>query len=186
MAEEIEKLPPKEGEATEKEKEKSPAKAPNPWIPVAVMLVMIPVLSFGLTMYILVPKLRHAIETAVAEVKPVQEKGSGKVNSGEGSGKVYKYDFKDVIANLSGSLHSRYVKVAFSVEGDAPDFVGQVEANKAKLIDAALGVLSALDIVELEKPEAKNLIRNSLLTAFELALNKELIHHLYFSEFVVQ
>lgn len=186
--EEIENLPPKEGEGEGKPEKKSSGGGGSPWIPVAVLIVMVPVLSYVLTNFMLVPKIKHSIEEVVGELqinKKEGEHGEGDEH-GENSAQVFTYDFENIIANLSGSLHSRYVKISFTVEGTALDFVERVEMSKAKLIDASLGVLSKIELMELEKPEARNLLRNDLLAAFEVAMNSELIQHLYFSEFVVQ
>lgn len=181
---EVEDLPPKEGESEEKAK---PAKSGgSPWIPVAIMIVMVPCISYALTSFLLVPKITHSIKATVGTIHNNREKAESEGPQGEGAGQVFTYDFENVIANLSGSLHSRYVKVSFTVEGSELDFVERVERSKAKIIDATLGVLSTIELMDLEKPEARNLIRNDLLASFEATLNGDLIQHLYFSEFVVQ
>lgn len=180
--EEIENLPPKEGEGKSK-----PEKGPgSPWIPVAIMIVLVPVISYVLTSFLLVPKIMHSIQETVSTIQANKESTEKEGPHGVGAGQVFTYDFENVIANLSGSLHSRYMKVSFTVEGTELDFVEKIERYKARIIDATLGVLSSIELMDLDKPEARNLIRNDLLAAFEVVLNTDLIQHLYFSEFVVQ
>lgn len=186
--EEVENLPPKEGAEGSKA-----ASGGSPWVPLIVMVVLMVGLTYAINMFVILPGFKSALKKAVDPnsheevVESSHGGGGGHGGSGAGEGPSgQSYEFEDIVANLSGALHSRYVKVSFTVEGSSSNFAEQVEMNKAKLIDAALGTLSSLTIKDLEQPGVKNMIRNDLLSAFEVALNKELIQQLYFSEFVVQ
>ena len=177
--EEVENLPPEDGGGK---------KGKSPLVPIILVVVLVPGLTFAITQFLVVPKIKHIVADAVASANaehkdPDQSEGHAKNDPGK---ELQSYEFEDIVANLSGALHSRYVKVSFTVEGTDPQFVEQIELNKAKLIDTTLGTLSSLTIMDLEQPGVKNMLRNDLLKAFELALNKELIEQLYFSEFVVQ
>lgn len=187
----------------------TPKKGSGFIIPLIVVIVLVPLLSFLSTNFFLVPKIKHAISQAVQEAsnaKLDEHASSPPITSPEASAEAPKgkkaaaehgaapakapagttYEFQDIVANLTGALHSRYIKVSFTVEGKDPDFVHKVEASKSKLIDATIGVLSALSVADLDGSGVKNVVKNNLLTAFELALNSDLIEKLYFSEFLIQ
>ena len=99
---------------------------------------------------------------------------------------ISTYEFDGIIANLAGAMRSRYVKVSFMIEGSDPEFSTTIEKFRPKLIDATIGVLSALSIQDLEDAGVKNVLRNDLMGAFENVMRKRLVEGLYFSEFVVQ
>ncbi len=180
------------------------AKGGNPGIPVLAILILLPVLSFMMTDFVLIPKIKGAVAkqtgasehaSADADAKDSQAK-SDKKKSGSygddkggdygGYGSANSYEFDSIITNLAGSLKSRYVKVSFTVEGEHPGFVDTIESNKAKLIDTTLGLLSSLSLSDLENPGIKNQLRSDLIAAYENALQERVITQLYFSEFVVQ
>jgi flagellar basal body-associated protein FliL len=96
------------------------------------------------------------------------------------------YKFENIIANLSGSSINRYVKVSFIVEGEDPAFSTVIEANRVKMIDATISVLSSLTSLDLQNPGVKNQVRGKLIAAFDTVLKKRMVSGLYFSEFVVQ
>lgn len=177
--EKIENLPPSDDSQGEGNKSGGGG---SPWIPVLVMILLIPVLSFVMTNFLVVPKMKHLIEESVKELS----KEETKEEAAAAEGPVQTYEFEDIVANLAGALRSRYVKVSFTVEGTIPNFVEYIEKNKAKIIDTTLGILSSLNIMDLEQPGFRNIVRNDLLSAFENALKGNFIQQLYFSEFVIQ
>lgn len=78
------------------------------------------------------------------------------------------------------------MKVSFIVEGSRPDFSVLAEANRVKMIDATLGVLSSLTSADLQNPGIKNTVRSKLIAAYDTVLKERVVTGLYFSEFVVQ
>jgi flagellar FliL protein len=163
----------------------------NPFIPILAVLILVPVITVTLFEFYIFPKFQHSMEAITATVEAAQ----GEAHGGEGKGKqlnakrgeiVQSYAFDNIVANLSGSLQSRYLKVSFTLESQVADFTGIMEKNKPKVIDAALGVLSQLTIQDLEKAGFKNIIRSDLLNAIGRVLNGNIVDQLYFSEFVVQ
>ena len=175
------------------------AKPASPIIPLIAILVLLPVLSFLMTEFVLIPRMKQAVaeqtgahgDDAHAEVKVAKaEKGSDGYGEGYGDEAAYgsasSYEFSNIVANLAGSLKSRYVKVSFTVEGEDPAFASKIETNRAKLIDTTLGILASLTLSDLENPGMKNQLRSDLIAAYETALQERVITQLYFSEFVVQ
>lgn len=169
-------------------------------IPIIAVVILLPVLSFVMTEYVLIPRMKSSFGEALqpheekaehaAGIEAHGDDGHGKKGKdhgdGYGDGHGAGYEFKDIVANLSGSLKSRYIKVSFTVEGHGDDFNYRMEANRARLIDAALSVLTSLSITDLEEPGVKNIVRNDLINQFHTVLQDRIIDGLYFSEFVVQ
>lgn len=182
----------------------------NPWIPVAVIAVVCPLLSFALIQFLILPKMEKSLEDVAVKMEAIQasqaesgneapvqpkaktaqkeakkeSKEGGHGEGGEGGSKGY--EFKGIVANISGALQSRYIRVSFTVDGDNPDLSGLITANHAKLVDATLSILSSLTLNDLEQPGIKNVLRSDLLGAYEAILHERVIKELYFSEFVVQ
>ena len=182
-------------EAGEDLPEAGGAKGPSPLIPVLAIVIILPVINFMMTQFMLIPGMKSALAETIQEsgVMAEGEKGGGESSapsaaesSEEGIAEPASYEFDGIIANLAGSMRSRYVKVSFMVEGSDPEFTATMEKNRTKLIDAAIGVLAALTIKDLEDAGIKNVIRNDLIGSFEAALRKRIVESLYFSEFVVQ
>ena len=170
----------------------------NPWLPVLTLIIVLPAISYAMVEYLIVPKLQETLQTThTADAHGAKAKASGgshgsSKSDGHGGGHGgdahagNQAEFDNIVANLSGSLRSRYVKVSFIVIGDEEDFGEVIEGNRIKLIDATIGVLSVLSIRDLEEPGIKNIIRNNLIAAFDSTLGYPLVSELYFSEFVVQ
>jgi flagellar FliL protein len=124
-----------------------------------------------------------AAEVAEALAPEAKPEAAPKAEApGEGS----TYELKDVVANLSGAMRSRYIKVSFTLEGKAKNFPELMKTNEAKIRDATLAVLSDLTIQDLEEPGVKNVVRGNILQALNQALRGSVVDQLYFSEFVVQ
>ncbi len=158
-------------------------KSGSPIVPILAIVVLLPAITFAMGEYVLIPRMKEALGvTGHGEQKHGEKKGGYSENHGE----VHTFEFSNIVANLSGALKSRYVKVTFTVEGSHAEFVPIMESNNIKLIDATLGVLSSLSLADLEKAGVKNLLRNNLLNTFETTLNERIVEQLYFSELVVQ
>lgn len=155
----------------------------NPWVPILIMLIILPALSYLMMEYLFIPRLKSAMTDAGA-TQHTSEGGHGKEGGVIPSKQTV--EFKNIVANLSGSLRTRYVKVTFEVMGSDPDFTPMLDEHRTKLVDTTLTVLSLLSVKDLEEPGVKNIVRNDLIGAFETALGRKMVEELYFSEFVVQ
>jgi flagellar protein FliL len=187
-----------------------PSSASSPWLPVLVVIIILPILSFVVTDMVMIPRVKKALgeiatlqtenahpaagghEPAPTAAKPKKEaKKAASAHGGGGHGEAAApaeagVKFENVVANLSGSMKSRFVKVSFTIEGDQEDFAEVIKASKVKIIDSALGILGALTVAELEEPGMKNIVRSDLISGFNQALKGEVVQRLYFSEFVIQ
>lgn len=180
------------------------------WLPLIVMIVLMPVLAFVMTRFVLVPRLVRAMsasEQADAEPAPVateqqpaakkttdakgedtKERPAGaKSEKGQGqNGQHVLAPLGKVLVNISGSMGSRYLMANLTLVGNNADLPERVESNKDQLMDLASGVLYSKSISDLEQPGARNLIRNELRMVFNSALGEGVVQEIYITEFVIQ
>jgi flagellar basal body-associated protein FliL len=171
------------------------------WLPLIVSVVMMPVLAYGLTSFVLIPKLRQELgggkEVQAREPAPAPQHGGGKEekapapqhgggNSKESGKLKNKAVISKVIVNVSGSLGSRMLLASFTLAGASNDLKTQVEEHMDQLRDLAASTLASKTIADLEKPEARNLIRAELMSQFNAALGGNVIQEIYLTEFAIQ
>lgn len=168
------------------------------WIPAIAALILAPALSFAVAEYVLLPRMVKKLsavkvgETAEEHEAPAAEgkeegKGHGeKGKEGKESGNPATYEFQNLVVNLAGTMGTRYLKTSFIVTGADSKMKETFEAQKAKLTDITLNVLSSLSLADLEEPGAKNVLREKLVLAYNQALGKKIAEQVYFSDFVVQ
>lgn len=163
-------------------------KTGNPWLPVIAVVVLVPGISFALTQWVLIPRLKAAMTAGqqAQEAAPAGQKHAAPKDSKTDGKPAFSYDFTGIVVNLSGSMGTRYLKVSFTVFSSNPDLQKIVSENKPQLLDVALNVLSSRTLAELEAAGARNTVRNDLVTNLNQALNNDVVSQVYFSEFVVQ
>jgi flagellar FliL protein len=194
---------PPAGAAGEKEKGAEQEAAPKAggltaFIPLIAAIVIAPALSWAIGQFVLMPQLKkqiaaplpaHAAEAAPAEEPAAAEGKGGKEGKGEkgkGAGSASTYEFENVVVNLAGTMGTRYLKTAFLVTGSDKTLRAAFEANKPKMVDVTINVLSSLSLTDLEEAGAKNLIREKMIGAYNQAFGKKVVEQIYFSDFVVQ
>lgn len=183
-------------EATSENKASSPIKDA---LPIILVVVLLPILSFVMNQFVLIPSMKSSLEAALNKTvdasKAEHSKAEGSKEGGHGGHGEGKTEggpskpsktFKNIIANLAGTMQSRYIKISFTLEGKSPDFESIMTENESKIIDTTLSILSTLTIVDLDNPGIRSQLRNDLLVAYANVLEKDLISTMYFSEFVVQ
>lgn len=157
------------------------------WLPAIATVVLAPVCTWAVCQFVLIPQLEKKLGAA-----PVAEPVAAEESHGEGGhGKSAKdsapnYEFQNMVVNLSGTMGTRYLKTSFLVTGSDPEIKSVFEANKARLTDVTLNVLSSLSLADLEEPGAKNVLREKLVSAYNQALGRKVAEQVYFSDFVVQ
>jgi flagellar FliL protein len=168
------------------------------FIPLIAAIVIAPVLSWAIGQFVLMPQLKkqiaaplpaHTSETAPVEEPAAAEGKGGKEGKGEkgkGAGSASTYEFENVVVNLAGTMGTRYLKTAFLVTGTDKNLRAAFEANKPKMVDVTINVLSSLSLTDLEEAGAKNLIREKMIGAYNQAFGKKVVEQIYFSDFVVQ
>ena len=113
--------------------------------------------------------------------------GSGAGGTAAGaSGPKGKAQIGKIIVNVAGSLGSRMLLASFTLVGNSPDLKARVEEDSDQLRDLASGVLATKNISELEKPEARNIIRAELISQFNAVLGSGAVKEIFFTEFAIQ
>jgi len=161
-------------------------------VPVAIVLVATPILTWAVAEFFLMPRLEKRLAAAAAGADPSAAKAAAvpetaaEPKAGEPGAPANTYEFNSVVVNLAGTMGTRYLKATFLVTGSDTGLRSVFESNKAKLTDVTLNVLSSLSLPDLEEAGAKNLIREKLVVAYNQALGKRIAEQVYFSYFVVQ
>jgi flagellar FliL protein len=181
---------------------KASAAGGSPWLPVLVVIIILPILSFVVSDLVILPRIKRTLgdiakvqqesaQPAAGGPLPTEHKEKKKGEKGK-EGKEGKESgpaevkFDNVVANLSGAMKSRFVKVSFTIAGESEEFKATIEASRARIIDTSLSILGALTVAELDEPGMKNIVRSDLINAMNQALGEPLVKELYFSEFVIQ
>ena len=186
------------------------------FLPLIIMVVLMPVLAFTTTKFLILPKIVQARgdvaheeggehgETAEAAggghgtkeeggdkghgKEPAKDAGKEKEHGGKSAGgkKKQSVPIAKVIVNVAGSMGSRYLMTSFTVVGSHNDFKTTIEDNKDQLLDLANSAMASKTINDLEKPGARNQLRAELMSIFNNALGSGLVQEIYFTEFAVQ
>jgi flagellar basal body-associated protein FliL len=176
-------------------------------LPLIVTIVLMPVLAFVMTNYVLLPKLT----VAAGRAAPGGEHGTVPEHSGEsGAGEhgapaesahggdhgetaplksakgKTRVAMGKLVVNVAGSLGSRLLLCSITLVGTASDFKSAVESNDDMLRDLASSVLASKTISDLEKPDARNLIRAELMSQFNASLRRGLVEEIYITELAIQ
>ncbi|HWA85564.1 MAG TPA: flagellar basal body-associated FliL family protein [Opitutus sp.] len=156
-------------------------------IPVVLAAVLAAAASWAVVEFVMIPRLRQRLaEPATAAPAPATaEHGKEGANSAK-PGEPPSYEFANVVVNLAGTMGTRYLKTSFVVTGADPQIHSLFEAQKPRLTDVTIGVLSSLTLADLEEPGSKNLLREKLVAAYNQAFGHKVAEQVYFSDFVVQ
>lgn len=170
------------------------------WLPLLLTLLLMPALAYAVTNYVLLPKLKKSLgasEPQSAGGEGGEEHGEGGEEHGKGGGKPggkggetgkgkQKIPLAKIVVNVSGSQGSRLLLASLTLVGSAKDFKERLEDNSDQLRDIASGTLSGKTIGDLEKPEARNLLRAELLSQFGSILGSGFIQDIYITELAIQ
>ena len=91
-----------------------------------------------------------------------------------------------IVANVSGSMGTRFLQANISLVSSKPDFKDLVEKFEAQLRDVAAGTLSTKTIADLEKPGARSVIKMELIGQFNIVLGQGAVNDVFLTEFAVQ
>lgn len=165
----------------------APAKAGNPWIPLIANIILMPAIAYGLTTFVLIPKIQGG-KVGSAEAAH-EESGGGAHGGGKASpakGRITVPLGGKVLVNVAGTAGTRYLVATMSLVGKAVDFKDNVERNDPQLRDAAASILSSKTLGDVDKPGMRNIIRAELISAFNDILGKESVIDIYLTEFAIQ
>jgi flagellar FliL protein len=156
------------------------------WLPLIVMIVLMPALAFAMTNFVLVPKIQKSLGVSGTTPVAAAPGEKGKKEGTPSSSKKESVQMTKLLVNVAGTMGARYLLVSLSVQGSGTDFKGQMEAHDAQLRDMAQSALCTKTLADLEKPGARNLIRNELISGFNSILGDGTVDEIYFPEFAIQ
>jgi flagellar protein FliL len=154
------------------------------WLPLIVMVVLMPALAYAMTTFVLVPKLQKGL--GISAAAPASGTTGAKPKKEVAATKTESIPMNKLLVNVAGTMGARYLLVSLSVAGSGSDFKAQMDAHDAQLRDMAQSVLATKTLADLEKPGARNLIRNELLSGFNNILGDGTVEEIYFPEFAIQ
>jgi flagellar FliL protein len=164
----------------------NPARSSNPWLPLLITALIMPVLAFATNRYFLIPQMRKALikPLTAAAAEPT---GTNGASPGGAEGAVkYTVPLSKILVNVAGTMGTRYLMTSVTLVGSDPSLKEKIELNKDQLLDLATGTLSTKTIADLEKPDTRNVIRAELLEVFNNALGGPFVKEIYITELAVQ
>ena len=178
-------------------------------LPLMANLLLMPVLAYAMTTFVLVPKLAgknasagqssaedgaakadeggHGGKKADAKADESHGKSEGAAKDhGGGKAKQAVPLSKKTLVNVAGTMGTRYLVAEFTLVGQSSTLKEKVEKADAELRDAAASTLSSKTISDLEKPGVRNLVRTELMSVFNSILGKGSVTEIYLTEFAIQ
>ena len=198
------RMEPGRGTGTPEEKQPrdpKPEAAPAPvgtrtgswqnWLPLGAAIVVMPLLAYATTSFVLVPQMQKALRSsgaapAAAHASHAAESGESGKDAVPPPGTKQSVTLNKLLVNVAGTMGSRYLLTSITLLGDTEDFPGRVTQHEPQLRDMASGILNTKTIADLEKPGARNLIRGELISGFNTILGKAAVQEIYFTEFAIQ
>ena len=156
------------------------AKRGGTWVPLIANIVLMPVIAYALTTFVLIPRIQGGKGDTSLTGDGTQGVSKSKVTVPLGG-----VDGK-ILVNVAGTAQTRYLVAKITLVGKKADLKEKVEANDPALLDAASSILGIKTISDLEKPGMRNIIRSELIAAFNDILGKESITDIFLTEFAVQ
>jgi flagellar protein FliL len=161
------------------------------WWPLMVTIVVMPVLAFATTRFVLLPQLRKGLETPAPDsataAQEAKSHGRSEAGAKTARGKVRStVALNKMIVNVAGTMGTRYLLASITLAGTTPDFKTRIEESNDQLLDLATATLSTKTIPDLEKPGARNEIRTELLATLNSALGESLIQEIFITELAIQ
>jgi len=184
MAEKTDSAPAKEKE------EAAPAAAPasssggfKAWLPLIIIVVLMPALAYAMTTFVLLPRLQKGLGITPA---PVAGKEAAPAKKEDPNAKRESIVMNKLLVNVAGTMGARYLLVSLSVASSDSAFKDKMTAHDAELRDMAQGTLATKTLADLEKPGARNMIRTELINGFNTILGGPVVEEIYLTEFAIQ
>src|ERR1017187_3433540 len=155
-------------------------------LPLILSVVLMPVIAFAMTKFVLIPQLQKSLNVKAATPGDHDKAGEKSKKDAVGA-KRETVTLNKLLVNVSGTMGARFLLVSLSVAGTGgEEFKKKMEEHDAQLKDKATSTLSTKTIADLEKPNARNLIRTELITGFNNILGDSSVQEIYFTEFAIQ
>jgi len=193
----------KEAKDAAKHAEAAPTGGIKAMLPLLVTIVLMPVLAFAMTHFVLVPKLQTALTASAATTghagegdatgeAPEDHGEAAPEGHGDGEAKPAAKGAKalvplpKVIVNVKDTQATRYLMSSYTLVGRGEEFKTLIESNLEQVRDVAATVLSMKSIQDLEKPDIRNVIKSELISTINTALGKPAVKEIYITDFAIQ
>ena len=154
-------------------------------LPLILSVVLMPALAFVMTKFVIIPQLQKGLVVKAATPGDHGESGDKhKVESA--NAKRETVVFNKLLVNVAGTMGARFLQVSLSITGTGDDFKKKMDDHEAQLKDMTMSTLALKTISDLEKPNARNLIRTELITGYNNILGDSLVQEIYFTDFAIQ
>lgn len=160
------------------------------WLPLIGAVVLLPIIAYLVTTFVLVPKLQKGLGITPPPAAASTHEGEG---GGHGSAPAQapakgrqQVPIAKTVVNVAKTQATRFLMVSMILVSDADNFAAVVKEHEAQLKDVAGGILSAKSIEDLERPGARNMIRSELITAFNHIFGGTTVQEIYFTDFAIQ
>lgn len=90
------------------------------------------------------------------------------------------------LVNLSDPLGRRYIKLDLELEVVSPSVLAELEAQRPRIRDSLIMLLSSKTFSDLNVPEGKLLLKNEILDRINQTLGGPKVVQVYFESFVIQ
>ncbi len=151
------------------------------WLPLIVAVLVMPVLAYATTRFILLPQLQKGLG-----LTPAATEATAKGSKEGAEAKRESVPMNKLLVNVAGTMGSRYLLVSLSLVGSDAEFKTKLQAHDPQLRDLACGALATKTLADLEKPGSRNLIRSELISGFNNILGGPLVQEIYLTEFAIQ
>ena len=181
-------------------------------LPLILNIVLLPVMAFAMTQYVLLPRLNsagtaaaaseggHDTDSAVAGDPshggqnadpsghpPASGKGSNPSEGGGHGGGTDKTEMLDpVTVNVAGTMGSRLLMAKIGIRGNHPKLEDIVKARGADLRDAASSLLYTKTLMDIERQGARTTIKAELKNAFQRVLGPGVFTEVVMPDLAVQ
>src|SRR4051812_5362782 len=97
--------------AVEHAAEAAPAKGASSWIPLIANIILMPAIAYGLTTFVLIPKIQGGKQAVAAATKDAGGEGKGAAGEGKASlkGRITVPLGGKVLVNVAGTAGTRYL-----------------------------------------------------------------------------
>ena len=154
------------------------------WLPLIITFVLMPVLAYGMTRFVLLPKLQSGLGMSAAS--PSSSSAEPEQKRGSPAAKKESVLMNKLLVNVAGTMGSRYLLVSLSMAGVDADFKAKIQELEPQLRDMACSALASKTLADLEKPGSRNLIRSELISGFNNILGGAVVQEIYLTEFAIQ
>jgi flagellar basal body-associated protein FliL len=163
----------------------------NTLIPILLVVVLAPLLTFGTYKFFIQPKMDKILEGGGHggdHAAHGSNGGHGDHDDGKGHGTMHHKTVGPLTTNLAGEHRTRFINVTYQIEGSHKKFEEMIDHAEAKIKGATIGYLSSLTLAEINNnPRMMQLITSELKDKLNAVRGVDgVVESLDFTEFSIQ